>query len=568
MFKMQAFNLGQSDGSDGDNRLVSDDPGRVSGELTRDAVAAFASIVEKMSQIRDFHGEICGNLDQFADLVGHGSDDFSQFDALEQDVGKLLQALTDFSKLTVAPEARNYARQASSELELIDKNGHILSAIASLMGTTIASLGLQNLDTFLSELKQTAVSIQDATENVTGHIGGFDKRSRILLASCNKASSVLADLLRGLAAPRETLAQLSTNERQAAKEISGRARGLTRDGKSHLKSFVTAMQFSDRLAQRLDHLATMLTSIDAHVARLAAAQAKRCASDIESVSSEVRITMVQIADLGRSGAQVFSAGAVAEAIGNALAARANVVELVVRKIASVQDVVEVARTEAEHAAKLVTATGESFDGLKDASKNLALASYNSMLVSNRYSHASGPMKVLSREVRQIASDCLASVDNAQNGVSQITEGSGQAQQDLVDATNLIEQRLTSFRSQTETGENRLRNINDMRDRSGASAQSLLMMVDDVTDSMARVDRVAQQLLDLAQSLSALGDETAPMNSERINAIWENYTMDEERQVHAEVFGNQPGLTTVSSSEIPEIKGTEAQDDIDIDDMLF
>ena len=518
---MQAFDLGRQAGIPSLQNNTSSDLRQISHDLGRDAVASFATVVDEMSRIREFHGEICGNLDQFAELVANGGGDLSQLDTLETDVQRLLSALKTFAELTVSPKARSHAREAGRELEVIDKSGHVLSAIASLMGTTIASLGLKNLDTFLAELKQTADSIQDSSETVTGHINRFASRGAVLLKSCNSATSVLSDLIGKLSEPRATLDQLSSDEAQASLAVANRAKELTRDGRSHLNSFVTAMQFSDRLAQRLEHLSEMLANVDGHVSRLAAAQARRCAADIDSVSADVRATMVQLADLGRAGSQVFSGGRLAETISSALSTRAEVVDMVIREIASVQQVVDVARSEAAQAAELAGLTNQSFDGLKDASKNLALASYNSMLVSNRYSHASGPMKVLSREVRQIASDCLAAVDVAQGEIAQITGGSGQAQAELISATQLIEQRLADFKTQTKGGEERLSRINDMRSNSATSAESLLHMVDAITDSMSRVDQVSARLSELATSLDAIAENAGPMDCDRINAIWDS-----------------------------------------------
>lgn len=558
---MTAYDTGQMAGSTTTNHGLDADFGSLSRSLARGAVTAFAAVVDEMGRIREMHREICGNLDQFADLIGSRDADDALLDGLDQDVRHLGAALSRFCDLAVSPEARGRARAARVELAAIEKCSHVLTAIASLMGTTIASLGLDNLDKFIAELRQTAQNIKDSADTVTGHLVHLDDRGDQLLQRCNTAATILAEMPLRFASPRERLGQLAQDEARVATELTDRARGLTRDGHTHLKSFVTAMQFSDRLAQRLDHLATMLSQTGGGVERLAAAHARRCVDDIREVSDEVRATMKLLADLGHAGARVFSEGRLASMISETLAARAELTGFVTDELGSVQIVVETAKSEAAATTQMAVATSGSLEGLKDASKNLALASYNSMLVSNRYAQACGPMKVMSKEVRQIASDCLSSVDQTQMMIGQITHGSEEAQTDLAQSTTSLLSRTQAFKDQTKSGAQRLEAINQMRETSSTCAQSLLFMVDAVTESMDRVEGVAARLADLAKTLEASSRTATEPDPDRINRIWASYTMEEERQVHAQVFAGVPGIEVHAESVAQSV-------DDDIDDLLF
>ena len=556
---MQAFDLGHSAATSVSRPQVGDHV-RLSGELAAEAVAAFATVMDELGRIREFHAEICGNLDQFSDLVANGNGEDDAIETLEADVGALATALQRFSTLAVSPEAHRRLRAVRGELGTIDQCGQVLTAIASLMGTTVASLGLGNLGAFINELRKTVDDIQNSATAVTGHLDHLDERGARLLNSCNRAGFALGALPERVAAPRQRLDKLGAEERRAADAVTGRARQLTQDGRHHLKSFVSAMQFSDRLAQRLDHLSAMLGYADGHVARLAAAHAQSCSDDIACISADVRTTMGLLAELGHAGAQVFSEGELARTIAAALSARAELTQLVTEELSSVQKVVENAKAEAEYTTEMASATNASFDGLKDASKNLTLASFNSMLVSNRYSKACGPMKVLSKEVRQIASDCLGAVDRARSSIGDMTSGSEAAQQDLVTAAGALEERVGEFRGRTSAGEQRLADINAMRKTSQDCAQNLLYMVDAVTDSMARVDHVGSRLSTLATSLLEAQQTDAPVDAARISAIWDSYTMDEERQVHIKVFPDIPSADLAA--------GPADTADDDIDDLLF
>ena len=239
--------------------------------------------------------------------------------------------------------------------------------------------------------------------------------------------------------------------------------------------------------------------------------------------------------------------------------------MVTAELTAVQAVVESARSEAANAAEMAVATAGSFDGLKIASKNLALASFNSMLVSNRYSHASGPMKVLSKEVRQIASDCLTSVDQARDTIARITSVSETAQGDLIGTTEALQDRVAEAQGQIAAGERRLDAMNEMRETSSACADSLLQMVEAVSASMGRVEQVGARLSEFAQLLEDSFPVSGAPDPRRIDAIWDTYTMEEEREVHAAVFAGVPGIETrVAPQAAPAATGG----DDDIDDMLF
>lgn len=535
-------------------------------DLTSNSTSAFGVVMSEMGSMRELHTEICQNLISFADFVANGNYGDDTIEALQKSVSELSCFLSRYQDILSSTSAQDRLHKVEGELSAIDDCGQILNAIASLMGTTVASLGLKNLEGFIEELRETSKNIQLASGDVFKHVARLKERNCLLLDKCKKASKLLDDISLRLSSSRKRVSILNEAEAKASQDLGQRARALTRDGYSQLKSFITAMQFSDRLAQRLDHLEMMLLHSNGHVARLGAAHARRCATDVTSISVDVRETIRLLAELGHSGARVFSEGNLADTISKALAARKDLTNLVTRELSSIQSVVETARSEVEYAATMAEATTKSFDGLKLASKNLTLASFNSMLVSNRYSRACGPMKVLSKEVRQIASDTLTAVDNAQGAIRKTATGSSEHQNDLFLSANSLNEEIESFHRQTETGEQRLAKINAMRESSSACARSLLLMVDTVTKSMDRVDETAEQLTALADHLDARAKTGEALDTDIINTIWRSYTMEEERIVHAEVFAGVPGLDVDVDVDVGSTQ--TVTDDEDIDDMLF
>lgn len=529
----------------------------IARDLARDGQAAFAVLGEDMAKIRTAHMEIGQNLQDFADLVAQGDAGVDKLHALESSVEALLSSLVRFLTQVGGAEAREQLRDTRSYLEAIDRAGKTLTAISTLTRTTSSSLGVTNLGRYLHDLSQTAGGITDAVTRVSRQLETLADMTDEMRSSCADAAETLRGLKPQLAERRSVLVQLGHAETRASEDLAGRARRLSDEGKRHIKIFITAMQFSDRLAQRLDHVSQMLEEDPRQVARLGAAQARRCAQDIFEIARETGQTMALLADLGRQGAALFSDGALAKAISDALSKRAETVSMVRSEMARVDTVIAKAQTNAAEAARTAEATGEAFAQLSDGSKSLAIASINSMLFSARSGRASGPLVALSIEVRQTAADCLAAVGGGQSGLNALISRNDQAHEQLVTATDALTKAVKDYDGLTEAGEQRLEQINTLRGSAQTGAETLLTLVQAVDRSLEAMDQVGQRLNDLAAQLDAVPGQITP-DPAVLTRIWASYTMDEERTVHAELYADTPGMAPAAAEEAAET----------LDDLLF
>ena len=530
-------------------------------ELSAAAVTAFAAVTEELTKIRTFHGEISSSLSEFADLVQSAESVSAVLADLQTQVDALAQSFSGFAQSLSSPETKQRLKNARSVLTRISGNGRSLKAIATLSRTTAASLGVSKMESFVQELKQTAAHIHDDAEDALQNLNDLHAGFGEMGGSCQSALSAMSGLPSEMQRGQAAIGSLEHDEARAAAQISARALKLIDSGKANLKIFVSAMQFSDRLAQRLDHLALMVDFNDKHVNVLAEAQARDCKQAIQDVSDEVRQTMQDMARLGHDGAALFSEGAIADLIAETMQRRAEMIDKVRAQVALVDALLEDVQANAERIADASEHAHQSIGKLTRSAEGVSVASVNSLLLATRIGDLGTPLIVLSKEVRQTADQCLEDVRLCQQCVDSLTHDSGVCQDDLSATSARLSKAIEAHENLHAMGESRLNDINALRTNALESAQTLLALVDDVNARMVALDDVGDALLNLPFDTGDT-DLGVPDNA-HMEQVWALYTMEEERSVHRSIYPNMPPEADVARG------GAEVEaDGDDLDDLLF
>ncbi len=526
-------------------------------ELADVAVSAFAGITGEMGRIRTLHGEITQSLTEFAELVESAESVDTVLADLQTRVGALATALERFRSTLSNPQTGGRINTTRTTLVRIAGNGRSLEAISTLTRTTAASLGVAKMDNFVQELKQTASRIRSDADDVLRGLENLRAGFRQMAQSCRQALDDMQDLPAELDRDRTAIGTLERDEARAASELSSRALRLVSGGKANLKVFVTAMQFSDRLAQRLDHLDQMLAMDDPHVHEIARAQALDCRAAIQDIADEVRETMQDMARTGREGATLFSEGAIADMIAETMSRRTQVIDAVRAQVVRIDHLLDEVQTDADRITQAGVAATESIDTLTDSSERLAAASVNSLLLASHIGDLGAPLIVLSKEVRQVATQCLEDVKACQQQINDLTRDSEADHGQLSTASSQLTEAIKAQEGLHASGEARLTRINTLRNTALGGAETLLTLVDEVDTGMAALDDVGRALG--ALKVNAQGLNTVPPDPEFMARIWDMYTMEEERSVHRSLYPDIP-----PAEDSPEA----APDEDDLDDLFF
>jgi hypothetical protein len=533
-----------------------EDPSR----LAKEGVEAFNQIIETIGEIRSLQVEATNDLGSFAALArGPKTQDRDPLDALTDCLETMHAALVSFCEGHTGNDARMEQIRAKHCLDIIACHGKTLSAIATLSRTAAASYGLSEFETYLIELSRVSEDIGTASLSVTERVVELTLREHASVETCLEARDLLKSLLPIVANRATQIAALSVEEDKAADEISLKSDGLVETNKQHLKSFVTAIQFSDRLSQRLEHLSDMLIQKSAGVGPLAAAQAKHIANDVRDVANEVSATMERLSQTWREGAELYWSGEIAQSIERSLDTRGQTVELIVAKLDGVSKAIHSTGEDAKVLPETIAAANENFSLLQESAQEVANSAMNSTLIAARSGSAKDVMGTLSHEVRETASKCLEDVKLSQLALNAVGERGSFGLTELATTGSALEESVVVYEAEIGTGRARLADIDNLRASASKGADSLVGLVQTAIESMARVVSISDRLDALAAELEQNPESETP-DPAVLSAIWNNYTMSEERDVHVQVFGapDEPGQVAAQSD----------ADSDEIDDVFF
>jgi hypothetical protein len=525
--------------------------------VAADGMAIFADATERLGALRSRLTEMGEDLTAFATLSNSGEASAAATRALAAHAASAAAVLGGSLDPERAQAARVELGRARQYLFAIARLSQTLAAVATLTRATAGSYGVQSLAGYLGDLGVIARSIRENVDVVGAQLKLVDA-GRSTMEEC--AATALGRLSRmGETIDRAEAQTIETVERERTVGglIAAEAETLRGRGKSQLKAFVGTVQFSDRLAQRLDHLGSILAYDDGHARRLAAAQIASICAAIRETADHAAAAAGEIGAIGRAGGELFLAGEIAESIRDSVRRRAGAADAIGREMAGVEAALGRTRESVADAATAMTEARACFATLESCARRVASASINSTLLSARAGAASAPLTTLSLEVRLVAAQCLAAVGGCQAAMGGLSEIGAAAHGELLEELDALGRALGDYRTEVAAGAARLDSLTTLSSRAAARMAEMGREV-------GALDRAIARIRGLADALEAVGRDCArgPAEQEQadpaiLTALWDLYTMDEERAVHAELFAAPSARPAVAASAA-----------VDLDDVFF
>lgn len=505
--------------------------------VANEALSIFSGVTECLSNLRSMQVSMGKDLDSYGGLVASCLAATSVFEALAEGTTATKSALLAFREPAAIERVAQEAQRTQQYLQSIWRTGRALSAIATLSRTTAASFGITTLDAYMDSLSQIAARIQNNSQTVTEHLGHV-LQCRTLTENSVVHFQKSLDAIAGEASAAQTrLFALEGQEREAATTVSRKAEELKAASHEQIKGFVTAIQFSDRVAQRLDHLSGMLAIDDAHIRRLARAQAMSISAAMRTTAEQTRSGMDAIARISRDGSQLFLSGTVAEKIQESLHTRHEAARRVAEGMTSLGGDIRKTRTLIESAMEAYREVESYFNQLERSSKEVSTTAINSVLLVPRGGTAQGALATLSAEVRLTATQCLAAVGGCQAAMNTLVELTTLRQSEVLNRADQLSVSVENLTAEISTSHLRLDELRTLCGQAGDRIEAMLVIVADVNDSMARIVGLADLIDAIAANLDPSPRDDLPPDPALLARIWDTYTMDEERSVHAEVFAD-------------------------------
>lgn len=528
------------------------DPAELAGEGTR----RFAAVTGHLHDLRDMQTALIRDLEDYSNIVGE--DDGASTDNIEY-IGNAAKTMNEVLAAIAArlgdDKALQDLRDVKGYLHVVIRISQSLSAISKLTRTTAASHAITALNGYTQQLSLVAAEIRNRAEEVSDHTEELADRMNAMKKQIGNAQEVVFALVQVANTAIADGSEIARDSGRAAQTIQANAQALTESIKDKFKRFVSAIQFSDRLSQRLEHLTLILSHEDPYAQRLSAAQARDIAEHLREKSNDIRDLLDGLGDLGRSGMEIFVSSEIANEAERILEARSAIIGTIAQKVDRARQVLDSVRDDVAVGKRLVVEASVAFESLETSSKTVGHASMNSTLLAARSGVARGPLATLSVAVRECASQCLAAVGGSKLSLNAFFARLADGMEDLLEAGDRLEVSLGKVKEAVAKGNGRLDRLNALRIDARERADRILGLLAEAAASNVAMGSIAEQLDLLAEAVDGPQPEVAP-DPDLLARIWDLYTMDDERVVHAKMF----------AGELPS--ESDRQPAANIDDLLF
>jgi len=521
-------------------------------------IQIFAEVTECLGAMRTMLSAMDADLDSYAKLSEAGGNESKAIKDLANSAKIAHETLEKSIEMEKTSNTSSEMQTSRNSLHAISRASQTLSAIATLTRATAGSYGLTSLNSYLQDLTFIASAIQKNAKEVHTRLGIlFDDRQK-MQTHTKGAFDCLGRMVSTIADADRQTSPLLQRERDSARVIVDEANRLRMDSRVQMKGFISVVQFSDRLAQRLDHLATILTHEDPTAQTLAAAQLVSIAEAMKGTAAQCLACANAIDAISRAGSDLFLGSSIAGTIRETLTKRGEAANLISADMESVGNALSETRSSV---ASVIAANEEAearFRELEQSAEQVANASINSVLLAARAGPARGALSALYTEVRLVETQCVNGVNGCQSAMHRLGARSAKAHSELLERVDELSEAVASYRLEIRSGSERYDELMSLCHRAGERMDDIIGQVERLRTAMTRVGELADALEVVAQKLRAAGAGASTPDKDVLVDLWNLYTMEEERAVHAETFPDVGTWTQAEASDTTD----------DIDDLFF
>jgi hypothetical protein len=508
------------------------------------ASAEFTAATLRLADVRDQIGAIAAAREGEKDQIG----------ALADMAAEVEQPMSDL-------------RRAVQAIGLIATNARIVTAGLSASGKDVAA--------FTTDMSRLARTVNDAVGAISK---GYQQLMSHLRAARIANQAFMARHGTTLARIRETLeTQLDATEghRKRAEVIASACLERTGQIRSRIGKAIFALQIGDITRQRIEHVELALqdrlhdaqgSEPLAAICHLQCLQLDEATADFET---EVNKFAESIEQLSEHAAAVLRQGnSEAEALLSNGGTALSVLMEELRGICALVDEFERTRIERDKVvrdvAASVTEMARHLKSVRAIEKQIRLLSFNATIQCCRVDEEENgrALRAVAQQLRELSGETIVAASAIMDGLNKAEEKAGLL---IEQRASIASQGTTTFREGAsdvikvlEWVTGRLRDGSETVRTAGKQAECLLETagrhVLDRQDISGSWRRACSKLKEFALSASDRPDPNAidPVIADELRG---RYTMEDERKIHDEFFGRDPGATNLvpNSTEMESVE---------------
>ena len=506
--------------------------------LRNRGINALAGMSENLSSLRSLLSELSTQFSSLVDITSaadSGFDDLKVTEALVQ-ICTLLDRRSDEGAQTVI---FSHFSNASAALESLDKQAKTFRLMASLTAIQVAEAEAVEILDFVQDLRQVPNRIQVSVVEVRTALKGLTSGQKDAQTKTFAAAGILREARIRFAAATEPVTQMLPKVQAARDRIQKGASTFAVETHREMLNLITAFQFSDFIAQRLEHVVDMLTMTSdesAGIEAVAKAQLSALALDGNDVIFGLQAGLGRLGRLTHKAQQIFNDdGSVTRQLFTAQRTALALLQAA-RKIA--RPAIDSATATALQMSLHMKLVDDSLVALLETSKIIDLAAINARLKTSRTRVSQAAFAFLSTSVMETALTSRRQIEDCKIAVTEISKSQAdELSRLMVTTANTLESRMTDCGTslgQTESADAAL-NVARM-----AVSQSVGQLVDALTLCAPFVRQLSKVMSDIsALSKEMQSSEAAVLAGiPLLDQVYDSYTISREREVHDTIIGRE------------------------------
>jgi len=517
-------------------------------------VSAFAGLGERLGEVRQGLEGVGTQVSGLAGLLeglGTGADTGDSISAACLELGT---TLNETQAALAHPDVTRAMRTAIEALDSIDRQAKHLTAVSSITCVTARSTGAEALGDYVISLRQMTDDLAHAVRGLHQGLGAIHGAHTTVLGDIAAAERCVRAAMGRIERPGASALPAEADRGALQERFETGATTLAEAARRDTAALITAMQFSDSLAQRLEHVEQIIASSagrERAARALAAAQITSLAEDASATLDDLADVLARLSDAGASAAEAVSAreGLQVEAILHAR--RTDLAEGTALQ-ALVVPALNEAQAGADRIGQQIDHARQGYERLTETAIGVNLSAINATLLTARGGAARAAMAVLSESVRGSARDCADHTGQCRGAMEVLENAVKDARFPVVSAAaQTLRMAIESCAEALGAAEGDLERLATMREKAVTAARALIGAIVAGEASIARVVPAIEKLHEAARALAA---SPAPDAGElsALNDLETLYTMTCERDVHARLCGMTLAAPVVAKQELSDI----------------
>lgn len=504
-------------------------------ELADAAARAFAQVAGRLSDVRGATLDLCTRLDDLDRVLVGQSGNVRVLAVVEAGALSLWEALAEGSSVAAPERLARAAFESQSQLAEIASRTKQLDAVATLTLVAARSLDLPGFDDYVRGLRGLHATVRDDAGQLATAVSDLRDRRETAASLYRQAGLSLDRVVGVFAAVAEERSRTEEVLEQSLSDVSALAARLPAVAEAEIEELVRAMQFADTVAQRLDHVRTILAHPAPAAQVLAGAQIAALVAEIRKTGTRGAASLDRIAAEAGAAVRVLSAG---DGPQSSPAAQAlNLGRKVLSEVAQGAQITLAAIAGAVEEAQALRALSDQaalrFTSLLHTTEGIHIAAINAVLLARRNNEQERAMSVLSVEVRHQAGACAAASSSCRISIGELSlPGDLEAFAAVADCGASFRRAVGETEGAVETAGLAMVELDRLRGAADSSLERLAAATADARQALGVLYQSADSLSQLSGSLP----DGFTAGARDLAHLMDIYTMESERAVHRRLFG--------------------------------